>query len=58
MNEHAAYLGIDWADKKHDLCLLDAATGKKTQLDPRASSRMTFWQASDDHSGTLTLRTS
>ena len=32
MNEYAAYLGIDWADKKHDLCLLDAATGKKTQL--------------------------
>ena len=32
MNEYAAYLGIDWADKKHDLCLLDVATGKKTQL--------------------------
>jgi hypothetical protein len=28
--EYAACLGIDWADKKHDLCLLDAATGKKT----------------------------
>ena len=32
MNEYAAYLGIDWADKKHDLCLLDVATGKKTRL--------------------------
>jgi transposase len=29
MREFAAYLGIDWADKKHDLCLLDAGTGKK-----------------------------
>jgi transposase len=32
MNQYAACLGIDWADKKHDLCLLDTATGKKTRL--------------------------
>jgi transposase len=32
MNEYAAYLGIDWADTKHDLCLLDASTGEKTHL--------------------------
>jgi transposase len=32
MNEYAAYLGIDWADTKHDLCLLDVATSKKTRL--------------------------
>ena len=31
MTEYAACLGIDWADKKHDLCLFDAATGKKTR---------------------------
>jgi transposase len=31
MTEYAAYLGIDWADKKHDLCLIDAATGKQTR---------------------------
>ena len=31
MNQYAACLGIDWADKKHDLCLFDAATGKKTK---------------------------
>lgn len=31
MNQYAACLGIDWADKKHDLCLLDTATGKKTR---------------------------
>lgn len=29
MGEFAAYLGIDWSDKKHDLCLLDPATGRK-----------------------------
>jgi len=28
---YAAYLGIDWADKKHDLCLVDAVTGKQTK---------------------------
>ena len=32
MQTYAAYLGIDWADKKHDLCLLDTASGKKTKL--------------------------
>ena len=31
MNQYAAYLGIDWADKKHDLCLVDTATGKQTK---------------------------
>jgi transposase len=29
MAEYAAYIGIDWSDKKHDCCLVDAATGKK-----------------------------
>ncbi len=29
MTQYAAYVGWDWADKKHDLCLVDAATGKK-----------------------------
>jgi transposase len=31
MNQYAACLGIDWADKKHDLCLFDTTTGKKTK---------------------------
>jgi len=31
MTQYAAYLGIDWADKKHDLRLVDAATGKQTR---------------------------
>jgi transposase len=25
--EYAAYIGIDWADRKHDICLYDPATG-------------------------------
>jgi transposase len=29
MAEYAAFVGFDWADKKHDICLVDAATGKK-----------------------------
>jgi Transposase len=31
MIQYAAYLGIDWADKKHDLCLVDGATGKQSK---------------------------
>ena len=29
MAEYAAFVGLDWADKKHDCCLVDAATGNK-----------------------------
>lgn len=29
MTEYATYVGWDWADKKHDLCLVDAGNGKK-----------------------------
>lgn len=25
--QFAALIGIDWSDKKHDICLVDAATG-------------------------------
>jgi transposase len=27
--DFAAFVGIDWADQKHDICLVDAATGRK-----------------------------
>jgi transposase len=29
MSEFAAFVGIDWSDKKHDLCLVEATTGRK-----------------------------
>lgn len=29
MNEFAAYVGIDWSDRKHDSCLVEAASGRK-----------------------------
>jgi transposase len=29
MSEYAAFVGFDWADKKHDICLVDATTLKK-----------------------------
>jgi len=32
MNEFAAYIGMDWSDQKHDVCLVDAATGDKEFL--------------------------
>jgi hypothetical protein len=31
MTTYAAYLGIDWADKKHDLCLYDVASGQQSK---------------------------
>ena len=32
MEQFAAYVAIDWSDQKHDLCLVDAATGVKERL--------------------------
>ena len=29
MADYAAFVAIDWADNKHDICLVDAASGKK-----------------------------
>ena len=29
MTDFAAFVGIDWADKEHDLCLCDAASGRR-----------------------------
>jgi len=32
MAQYAALLGIDWSDKKHDLCLIETVTGKRESL--------------------------
>lgn len=29
MTNYAALIGIDWSDKKHDICLVDSASGKR-----------------------------
>ena len=29
MSEYAALIGIDWADQKHDICLIDPQTGRR-----------------------------
>jgi hypothetical protein len=29
MHNYAAFLGIDWADRKHDLCLIEANSGRR-----------------------------
>ena len=29
MTEYAALIGIDWADAKHDICLIDSQTGRR-----------------------------
>jgi hypothetical protein len=33
MDDCTAYLGVDWSDRKHDLCLIDPTTGKKDILE-------------------------
>ena len=32
MEQFAAYVAINWSDQKHDVCSVDAATGKKVHL--------------------------
>jgi hypothetical protein len=32
MDDFTAYLGVDWSDRKHDLCLIDPTTGNKEPL--------------------------
>jgi hypothetical protein len=39
MTEYAAFLGIDWADKKHDVCLSDTTTGSAGLHERRAGAR-------------------
>ena len=29
MEDFAAYVGLDWADQKHDVCLFDTAGGSR-----------------------------
>ena len=47
MSEYAAYCGFDWADKKHDICLVDAASGKKEfSAIKQTPQALTEWAAS------------
>lgn len=39
MSEYAALIGIDWADAKHDICLIDPATGRREACVLRHSAK-------------------
>ncbi len=41
----AAYIGIDWSDRKHDICIYDVAsqTQKSLQLEPIYPERVRIW---------------
>ncbi|MCA1849585.1 MAG: IS110 family transposase [Acidobacteria bacterium] len=39
MAEYAALIGIDWADRKHDICLIDPQTGRREASVLRHSSQ-------------------
>jgi len=44
MTDFAALLGIDWSDTKHDLCLIDAAAGRReTSVLPHSPHRIDEW---------------
>src|SRR5689334_22418774 len=46
MDQFAAYIGIDWADKKHDLCLLDPASGRRERSTlPHKPEAIAEWAA-------------
>jgi len=39
MTQYAALIGIDWADTKHDICLIETATGQPKAAILRHSSK-------------------
>ncbi|PYS78207.1 MAG: IS110 family transposase [Acidobacteria bacterium] len=44
MTDFAALLGIDWSDKKHDLCLIDSATGEReASVLPHSPQQIEEW---------------
>jgi transposase len=46
MADYAALLGIDWADNKHDLCLIDPATGQReASVLPHSPQQIDEWAA-------------
>jgi hypothetical protein len=47
MAEYAALFGIDWSDKKHDMCLIDPATGRReTAVLPHSPRQIEEWATS------------
>jgi transposase len=51
MGEYAALIGIDWADQKHDICLIDLSCGKREAAVLRHSP-----QSLDEWARSLQLR--
>src|SRR5829696_6011179 len=46
MTDFAALVGLDWSDKKHDLCLIDPATGQReASLLSHAPHQIDEWAA-------------
>ena len=44
MADFAALLGIDWSDTKHDLCLVETATGKReASVLPHSPQKIDEW---------------
>jgi transposase len=44
MADFAALIGIDWSDRKHDLCLIETATGKReASILPHSPQKIDEW---------------
>lgn len=46
MAEYAALIGIDWSDKKHDICLIETASGRReASILPHSPQMIDEWAA-------------
>ena len=46
MAEYAALIGLDWSDKKHDLCLIETTSGKReASVLPHSPQKIDEWAA-------------
>jgi transposase len=47
MTDFAALIGLDWSDKKHDLCLIDSVTGRReAAVLPHSPQQIDEWATS------------
>ena len=44
MAEYAALVGIDWSDRKHDVCLIDLSSGRReASILPHCPKQIDQW---------------
>jgi len=56
LSQFAAVIGIDWADKKHDICVQDMATGRRRRSRVRHRAEKTWTSGRDRCIGATVAR--